>query len=454
MSLKTRRILFIFFILSFLTITPLIIFYAAGYKLTPGKMVFQKTGTLILDTEPAGAKIYLNGEPELKFLKKYFNEEESFIKTPAKIKGLLPGEYNIKLEKEGYFTWEKKLEIKSGISAYAENVILFKKGLPVSLINGREQKFFISPDYEFLAMLGDKKIISINLRTGEINELKNIETDADDILWSPDSKKIIAGGRVYGINGFNEELNLKNFIGKSASEAVWSGSGSLKIFYPALNRSGINIFDLTEKKSTAVLNADNISAFAIKNGDIYFISQIGKIASLTIAESVSGRVKAGFELPAASDYEFINIENKYINLYDLKRQSLYLIDPFSRFSVVETINNVKYAVWVGKNKILYANDFEIWLADIGLNGQTGKILLTRLSEKINKALWHPSKNYIIYSTDNLIYALELDDREKRNTTELINLNKISSLFLSKDGKTLYFHAKIGNQEGIYKLAIQ
>ena len=112
MTLKTRRLLYISFILAFLIITSSLILYATGYriKLTwpiDFNQTFQKTGMFIFDTEPHGAKIYLNKKPQELFFKKIFTREESFIKTPTKIKNLLPGEYDITLELEGYWPWRK-----------------------------------------------------------------------------------------------------------------------------------------------------------------------------------------------------------------------------------------------------------------------------------------------------------------------------------------------------------
>ncbi len=157
-------------------------------------------------------------------------------------------------------------------------------------------------------------------------------------------------------------------------------------------------------------------------------------------------------MPGSDNYYFINSTHSLLNLYDQDHQILYLIDPFSLFysPLQETINNIKYTYWVNDNKLLYANDFEVWLFDLELNQ---KILLTRISQTIASIIWHPSNNYIIYSTDTTISTIELDEREKYNITEIIKLDKIAFPVLNQKGDTLYFYAKIGNQEGLYKLAI-
>ena len=83
MTLPFRRIVYIAFIIIFLIITPIIILYTAGYRYNFQKHRIQKTGILILKSNPAGASIYLNGE-----LKKE--------KTQARIANLLPDDYNLK----------------------------------------------------------------------------------------------------------------------------------------------------------------------------------------------------------------------------------------------------------------------------------------------------------------------------------------------------------------------
>ena len=74
MTLKARRIMRTIFLLAFLIATPLVSLYAAGYKFSLQKGGLQKTGMLILDTEPQGARIYLNGVPQQTAIKKLVNE--------------------------------------------------------------------------------------------------------------------------------------------------------------------------------------------------------------------------------------------------------------------------------------------------------------------------------------------------------------------------------------------
>ena len=83
-----------------------------------------------------------------------------------------------------------------------------------------------------------------------------------------------------------------------------------------------------------------------------------------------------------------------------------------------------------------------------------KILIARYSQKINNIFWHPSRNYVIFSTNEYIATIELDKRDKYNITRLIDKQNIKDVALSKTGSRLLFIGQIDNQDGVYELILQ
>ena len=169
MTKKTRTKLFLLFIAIFFIITPAIAFYAAGYKINLTwpinlKHIIIKTGMIIIETDPTNAKITLNGKTQEKLLNKYFSNDKNYIKTPAKIKNLLPGDYDIKLEIDGYWPWHKKLKIYPGESTAIEGIYLFKKDIPQQIINFKSELSSQSKDNKKIAIINNKelKIIDSN----------------------------------------------------------------------------------------------------------------------------------------------------------------------------------------------------------------------------------------------------------------------------------------------------
>src|SRR3989339_825930 len=317
MTLKTRKFLYLFFVFLFIVITPIISMYAAGYKFSGGFKV-QKTGSLIINSNPRGARILINNKVQQNIFKKIFSSGGGYITTPAKIKNLSPEEYTVEINLKDYLPWKKKLTINPGQSTFAEDINL-----------------------------------------------------------------------------------LKDYIAKNET-----------------------IFFIENQKDNSLLK-------------IYNIDEAREVNQISLP---------------LSDYSFINYGHKLINLYDPKHKILYLIDPYDNFKPLrETINNITKTYWADDTRLLYTNDFEVWIFNLK---NLQKKLLTRISQKIDNIIWHPSNNNIIYSTNKNINVIELDDREKYNITKIIELDGITNTVLNKKGDTLYFYAQIGNQKGLYKLLIQ
>lgn len=461
MTIKTRRILYILFILIFVTITPLIIAYAAGYQLVfslSKPMQLQKTGMLILNSTPPGAKIYLNGEVQQIFSKKYtsrlFGSEDSFIVTPAKIKNVLPGEYEVSLEKDGYWHWMKKLTVKGGESTYAEDVFLFKNNLPLLLAAGDIKNVSLSPDKKIAAIISGDELLLMNMED-ETARKTGLAISSDILSWSNDGKKIIAGDAVYDLENYTKIIDLKKNAGDDASDFQWDDDDKNKIIYISSSNNGsqntIKKIDISSLSIEHVVAMEKIYNYFVKDRIYYLINKAGEQVRINIYDSAAKKVLWDFELSKSDVYTFINPENRFINIFNRNQKTLYLMNPDNKYHIEEIINDISFCDWVDKDRLLYNNDFEIWFFD----ARTGqKILLTRIGSAIQKVILHPSENYVIFITENSIQTIELDDREKRNITELFKSDKFTFPTLSAEGDGLYFGGKLGNQEGLYKLSIQ
>lgn len=135
MTRLTRRLVFYGLVIIFLLATPPIIFYAMGYSFDWQKKVLVKTGGLYLKSSPANAKIILDSKDDKT--------------TPRLISRLLPKTYKISITKDGYFAWEKNLEIKPQLVEEARNIILFPKNISpekVATTSLAIADFFLSPE--------------------------------------------------------------------------------------------------------------------------------------------------------------------------------------------------------------------------------------------------------------------------------------------------------------------
>ncbi|MDD4333246.1 MAG: PEGA domain-containing protein [Patescibacteria group bacterium] len=452
MTYRTRSFLFIIFIFLFFIIAPLSIFYAAGYKLKltwplSFNNLVQKTGMFVFNTEPQGAKIYLNNELTAPFLDKYITNRQNYLTTPNKIKNIMPGEYDVKLELDGYWTWEKKLKIVSGQSTHAEDVRLFKKNLPFKLTNSTLPNFKVSPDNQYIAFQDSNKLKILNLNNSSTAEydLTNTQSKPASFIWAPDSKKIIANNFLFNfdLEGSEMKTDLSKIISPDAFNIKWSDD-SLLIYFQA--KLTLNSYNINNKIITILNKKTEITDYKTINNTLFYITKINNVYFLR-----NNQNNQEIELPASPQYKFIDIKNNLLYLLDAKRQILYLINPFSQeYPFVDIINNVNKAILTEDKRLLYANDFEIWLYSPETKS---KILLTRISEPIVNIAWHKNNNYAIYYTANAVRVIELDDREKRNVLELMNAQQISFPFFDSEQDIVYFYAKIGNEQGIFELEL-
>lgn len=159
-------------------------------------------------------------------------------------------------------------------------------------------------------------------------------------------------------------------------------------------------------------------------------------------------------LPINSSFEFVNPTSAYVNLWDKNNQNLYLLEHrlplLTEYNLTKVPNQYTAGVWVDNDLLLYHNDWEIWLWRKSANQAT---LLTRLGEKITQVAWHPSNHYILFSTNQTINVLELDNRDNYNTTQLLQAKQIKKFLLNSTGDAIYFYGQIDKQENFYKLDI-
>lgn len=452
MTQTKRKILFFTFFLIFIIATPLILMYAMGYKVG-SDFKLQKTGILIIETKPSGAKIFLNGKIQKSILGNFLNKEDSYIKTPAKIKNMKPGNYVIRLELDNYWAWEKKLTINEGQSTFIEDVNFFKNDSATIINNNEFDNITITKDKNFILGQNNDNIIMID--TGS-EDYKVISTSSEQTFstsspylfnLSPSNQRLATNISIINLIENKTELLFKNSIGENPLMLKWISEN--EIVYK--NNNSINIYNTKDGSLTKIIEDENIQNIQPKENFLYYITVNSSKSVLNIYNLKSREIFRKINLPQ-SDYDFINTDHYLLNLYDKSLNILYLIDPFSHIKPLkETISNVTLTQWVDNDKLLYSNDFEIWIFDL-INYK--KILLTRISKKINKIMWHPSNNYVIFSTDKNINIIELDDREKRNITPIIEMDHIKDLQMNSKGNVLYFYGESNESKGIQKLLIQ
>ncbi|HPS20109.1 MAG TPA: PEGA domain-containing protein [Candidatus Omnitrophota bacterium] len=107
-----RKICFYIFAAAYVVVCPVIILYAFGFIVKPGETGdIVKTGLIYLSSAPSDAAVYINN--------KFMGH-----RTPACLRNLLPGDYNIRIYLKGYRPWECVINVKPNKANVFEKILM------------------------------------------------------------------------------------------------------------------------------------------------------------------------------------------------------------------------------------------------------------------------------------------------------------------------------------------
>ena len=443
MSYKFRNILFICFVLVFFVLTTIFSLSASGYRISlsalmSGKSFIQKTGTLAVNSNPGGAKISLINQ-----YSNFFSEEEILknknIFTPYKIKSLLPGNYLLSFELDGYWPWQQKVSIYSEQTTYIEDVVLFKKSSPIIFFNSEVQNINIDSYGKSIALQKTNQVVNLS------NSQEIILSDNTyNVSFLGDKKILVNGNSIFDYSR-EKYLSVDNLdLGNSKKIKIIDGN----LYY--LN-NGLHSYNFFTKKEEYVLNDKRLIEYDLyNNGYCYIFSDVDnyilKAYSYWQKEPISVTT-----LPSNGEYEILSsfAPTNFIYVYDHNFKTLYIINLASKFSSYwAVLNNVENINFIDNGNFVYSSGFEIYSYNSIL---AEEFLIGRFNSIISGLVWHP-KNYLIYSTENDIVILDL--KHNNYSIKLVTLDKVGNLVLDKLGSVLYFTGSINNQSGVYKLLIQ
>jgi WD40 repeat protein len=467
MNVGTRRIIYIFFIIVFLIIAPILILYAHGYRYNFKKFRVQKTGIIFLTSKQKDLSVYING-------KLY----PTALSQNLSINDLLPDEYLIRVEKEGYHSWQKKLNVYSAKTTFTNNVILLGKEPPLNLVSGKIGWADLSPDKEKLVYLlseeKDQELWLLNLENNKSSLFYQFTStksnNQENITWAPSLKKIlidIKNGKennylVLNVERPEEIISLGELGGADLGHIKWDESSD-NILY-GVKKNKLYQIDLATPKIDPIIDleigpSDNFLDYKIINRNLYYI-KTDKTSSFILNENLNDQENLlRIKLARALNYAFIEGNDKFLTILDKENQKLFLINteffPNIAFSdkSEELIDQLeaKNALWQpGSNRLLYYNDFEIWIYDLDSNK---KEIINRYSEEIEEVIWHPNYQYLAVLIGSEIKVLEISETGK-NIIDLVKLEDIKNISVDALGEKLYFIGQIDKKEGLYELGLQ
>lgn len=450
MKRKTRRILFYFFLICFLIIAPVTILYAAGWRVDWQNKDLVRTGAIYLKSQPKGARIFI--------------DSKLTDKTPANINGLFPKEYQVLIEKEGYYSWQKKIKVYSSLVSEAPHILLIPQELSLNQLFQQVKDFIISPNKKRLAYISQISEFSqspgggiwvVNLNDNSQTQLAlDKDLEYQDWQWSSNNQKLLLKAKIAGQDNWLavdiekplETVNLTKLLGLRIEQLNWHPTDNKKIFYLQNN----NLFQVNylEETSPEIILEDVLSYMTIEQG-IYFIQKPNNILYRFDLLSGNKQQLTLTPLPLDKNYQiFVSSDGGKVVVLSSTGQ-LYFLQNKKLEPLADNIIGLQFSQ--NKKKLLAYSEHEIlviWLENDTFYQTKKEIgqkdLITRYSEKIEKACWYKGDQHIIFNLSNQIKITELDGRDQRNTFDINQGKKISC-----QDKNLYFI----NQSNLYQTKI-
>lgn len=453
MTKRKRITLFIVFAFLFLILAPFLIFYALGYSFDLQKGKFVKTGAFYFKTNLKDYQVLVNGK---------FRGKSSFILGTVFIKNIIPREYKITIERDGFYPWEKNLQVKEGLTTEARHITLFPKDIHFTpLLSKNVGKFYFGWGKIFFIQ-GDEEnwILGESSLEGEEKKViltkKEIKGDfsISKIIFSSDGKTMLLtlkNSSQKKLFLLREDIPQKKiqeiFLPKEAKLINFSPLGDNSLFF--LEKEKLRKWSLQAGYENIL---DSVVTYSFWNNKIVWLDNNGFLYESDIS---------GKPLAVLNFSPFPIKKNKEYQIYLGNNLSKIILQEDSTFFYLDN-NQFKKILEGGEKlnispdvkKIAFFSNHEIkiffWedLLDQPQRKRGETILLFRFLENIGKVRWI-NGDYIIFSLGDKIKISEIDNRDHINVIDIGNFQNpdfeydgsSKKAFVLSDG-TLYLSSQI------------
>ncbi len=343
MTKKTRLIILLSCALLFFVITPYIILYSLGYRVDVKKFKVVATGGIYVKASPQGVTISIDH--------KTGNTTGIFSNTVF-VQNLLPQNHSILITKDGYYDYQKNLDVKENEVTKLEHVMLFKKNIIFEAVADPKKSPFNTP------LLQDSYIIKNNHLY--LNE--NLAASQNPSVNLPDSTQATTP-------------IIKSIITYKVQDnhIIWLGQDG---FLHRSDLQGKNTEILNKTK--LIIDQKSLYELLVLDGNIFLKENSGVLLFDTSKKDFTNFYNPVTDLKISPDGQKILFYNDHEILYSptnsLGQDTIFL----NRFS--EKIND---CYWVGSDYIVFDLAGKIIISEIDVRGNINSIELPQTLSLIN-----------------------------------------------------------------------
>jgi hypothetical protein len=331
-----------------------------GLNLNGGGPILSGTGLLVATSSPDGAQVIINGH---------------LTTATDNTINLAPGDYDVKIFKEGYFPWEKKITVKKEVVSKADALLFPTAPQLASITNVGILSPVIDPSLTKIAYTVASQsavkngIYVLDMSVRPILTLQNASSQiAQDITnafssstftWSPDSAQIlatIAKGETF--TKYLLSTNTLNQNPQDVTETIASVNNTWQNMKNDKDTAQLNSLPKTLRTVTAV-NFNILQWSADETKILYQASQSATIP-LIITPALIG---------TNSTPQIRDIKKDEVYVYDIKEDRNYLI--LSSLPITTTENGELPIMWYPDSKhLVYVHDSRIDMMEYDAQNQT------------------------------------------------------------------------------------
>lgn len=332
--------------IAIIAVTVLLVTIGRGYFFDFKTGQLSGGGLILVDSEPGNATILIDGEPV----------ERS---TAARL-SMRADDYLLRLEKEGYRSWEKTLSVVTSEVTWAQYPLLLPVDIETTEVEPLTPPLVLeqSPDQNYLAIASAKDPQLRVLESGESATRPAFSLTAEQLAagfkieslqWSVDSEHVLVGLRnpqqllyvVVSVVNNQDVFNISSDFSLPLDNLQFSTQNWREIYW--LSPEGLRKLDLANRTVSAVLASD-VTSFRV-SADAVFFTQNTKNSSQLARLERDNQVKVLVDdLPIAGYFlEYSGYgDNRYVALLNRDSRQVWLyhnpVSPNQQLRKFEHVN--------------------------------------------------------------------------------------------------------------------
>lgn len=436
-----RRLLLFTSTVSFLTLAPLIVLYAIGYRANLHEVDPLPVGVISIATVPRRANITVNGE----------NSGTS----PRTVANVEPGQAQVDITKDGYLPWSKKLTVQPGRAVDLNDVLLLPSQITPTVLAENITAAALAPNLKMAAVAQADKTLLITDQAGEpIADKIKLAGVSDRISWSPNSGWVLLHMSADGFAAIDTSRpqtarSLTALAG--AKQADWEAKILGRILFIDKNNN-LKVYNLST--GAAGLIAPKIASFISTPQAIYTLDVNGQMAAFTLQGETMSLLPP---VPAGKINKIIASASGNL-MYLMKDGGLWFVDENNQLKQIA--DTALAAGWSPNQAMIYVQTDPHTLYVFNISDERAPeplhelTLITRLSRKISKPLWFDN-NHIVYQSEGEIWLTETDTRDHALASRIDQTNlTVSDLAVSSDALALYYTKQINGHKNLVLASLQ